>query len=96
MSMEEIIIRRFYIVADRAHDVKPPNVNMYSREIATIELLYVLKGHSCQAFYCWRSHYWRRFSPNFPFGMQRRTQRTKTPHQMLARNTVRIRHPNEA
>ena len=77
MSMDEVIIHLFSIVADRLNEVKPhPNVNLFPSEVVTIGLLYALKGNGFSAFYRWLSRNFRHFFPALP-------DRTRT-HRLLA------------
>ena len=64
MTTEDYITNLFYLVDDKMKDVKKhPQSKLYPSEIATIGMLFALKGVGNQAFYRWLT---RDFLPLFP------------------------------
>lgn len=67
MSTEQFIIALFIKVDDAMHDVpKHPQAMLYPSELATLALLYALKGGGSRAFYRWLVRDYRPLFPHLP------------------------------
>ena len=66
MSDEEFIIELFFRVDERMLDVKKHSqALLYPSEVATLAILFSLKGKKGRAFYRWVQRNWSHLFPSF-------------------------------